>query len=162
MGAGVRLGLILIGFLVAVGLITRLLGKIRLPRPSSRPARPAAGQYDWERRTDRYSRRLKGVMAPDEDRAAILEFIESRTGVEAYVEPQTVVSPLSVVLVAKDGEWRRFHLADDAYIRELAATRRLKVFDAVRAGYPERMREYRPGKKRPEEPSPNRSPDEPE
>jgi hypothetical protein len=82
------------------------------------------------------------VKAPDEDRAAILEFIESRTGVEAYVEPRTVVSPLSVVLVAGDGEWRRFHLADDSYIRELSATKNLKVFDAVRAGYPRRMREY--------------------
>jgi hypothetical protein len=152
-GAGVRLGLILIAFMLAVALIPRLLGSIKLPRRSqARPSRPAV-VYDWERRTDRYSRKLKRVKAPEEDRDAILQFIESRTGVEAYVEPKTVVSPLSVVLVAADGEWRRFNLADDAYIRELAATRNLKVFDAVRVGYPKRMREYRPGKKPSDEPN---------
>ena len=50
--------------------------------------------------------------------------------------------PLSVVLVAGDGENRRFELFDDAYVRELTRTHNLKVFDAVRVGYPQRMRDY--------------------
>jgi hypothetical protein len=142
MGAGVRLAAMLLAFIVVLLVLTRLLGSIRLPRPAG-PTQHRARTYDWERRTDRVYRRLKGVPAPEEDRAAILEFIETREDVEAYVEPKTVVSPLSVVLVAADGEWRRFHLADDAYIRELVATRGLAVHDAVRVGYPKRMREYR-------------------
>ena len=50
--------------------------------------------------------------------------------------------PLSVVLVARDGEHKRFVLSDDAYLRELTGTHDLKVLDASRVGYPPRMREY--------------------
>ena len=99
--------------------------------------------YDWERRTERISRRAKSVPAPSEDRDRILRFLDSRDAVEAYVEPRTVMHPLSVVLVAADGEWIRVALRDDAYLRELARTRGLAIHDAMRTGYPERMRRYR-------------------
>lgn len=100
-------------------------------------------RYEWEPVSDRYSRRARGVARSPEDHDGILAFIESRTGVEAYMEPKTVMHPLSVLLVAGDGESRRFELADDAFIRELARTRSLPVFDAGLTGYPERMRTYR-------------------
>jgi hypothetical protein len=107
-----------------------------------RPQSAEGGRYEFEPRRDRMSRRLKGVQGRPEDRDAILRFIESREGVEAYFEPKTVMHPLSVVLVAKDGEHQRFELFDDAYVRELARTHDLKVFDAARVGYPQRMRDY--------------------
>src|SRR3954470_15072756 len=69
-------------------------------------------------------------------------FIQSRTGVEACVEPKTVMHPLSVVLVAVDGEHRRFTLSDDAYLRELAREHEIPILDAARVGYPQRMRDY--------------------
>jgi hypothetical protein len=103
---------------------------------------PEGGRYEFESRQQRVSRRLKGVQGLPEDRDGIRRFVESRTGVEAYVEPRTVMHPLSVVLVAGDGEHTRFELSDDAYIRELARTHDLKVLDAARVGYPQRMREY--------------------
>jgi hypothetical protein len=120
---------------VVTGMIQRL--------PVKRPARRRSGTYEWERRRDQLYRRVKAVPAPEENRDAILRFIESRQGVEAFVEPRTVIHPLSVVLVAHDGEWVRFHLKDDAFVRELARTRRLPVNDASKVGYPERMRRYR-------------------
>jgi hypothetical protein len=101
------------------------------------------GRYEFEPRVDRVSRRFKRVQGPPEDREGVLAFVESHEGVEAYVEPKTVMHPLSVVLVAGDGEHRRFELFDDAYIRELARTHNLKVLDAGRVGYPQRMRDYR-------------------
>jgi hypothetical protein len=101
-----------------------------------------AGRYDWEARRDRYSRRLKGVQRNPEDREGMLAFFETHRGVEAYMEPRTVAHPLSVVLVADDGEHRRFELADDEYIRMLAKTKSLPVLDAGRLGYPQRMRDY--------------------
>ena len=107
-----------------------------------RPQTAEGGRYEFEPRQQRVTRRLKGVQGPAEDRDAILAFVESRTGVEAYVEPRTVMHPLSVVLVAGDGEHRRFELSDDAYLRELTRTHDLKVLDAGRVGYPQRMREY--------------------
>ena len=62
---------------------------------------------------------------------------------EAFVEPRTVMHPLSVVLVAEDGEWIRIELREDTFLRELAKTRGLVIHDATRVGYPERMRTYR-------------------
>src|SRR5947207_15207619 len=100
------------------------------------------GRYEFEPVTRQVSRRLKGVQGPAEDRDGILAFVESRTGVEAYVEPKTVMHPLSVVLVAGDGEHKRFELSDDAFIRQLTATHHLKVLDAARLGYRQRMRDY--------------------
>jgi hypothetical protein len=100
------------------------------------------GRYEFESRADRMSRRLKGVQGPYEHRDEMTSFIESRRGVEAYVEPKTVMHPLSVVLVAGDGEHRRFPLSDDAYLRELARDRDIPILDAARVGYPQRMRDY--------------------
>jgi hypothetical protein len=105
--------------------------------PSRKP------RYEWEPRYTRYSRRAKGVQLPSEDRAGMMAFIETRRSVEAYIEPKTVMHPLSVVLVAEDGEWRRFELGDDAFVREVAGEHHLPVLDAARTGYPERMRRYR-------------------
>jgi hypothetical protein len=103
---------------------------------------PRQRHYDYERKADQLYRRVKSVPAPPEDRDGILAFIETRSGVQAWVEPRTVMHPLSVVLVAEDGEWKRFELRDDAYLRELARERGLAIHDAMRVGYPERMRTY--------------------
>jgi hypothetical protein len=139
----------------------------RLPKPAPRESRPKV-RYDWEPRQDRLKRKIKGIHFSDENRDAMLRFLDTRAGVEAYVEPRTVVSPLSVVLVARDGEWQRFPLADDGFLRELARSRGLAIHDAMREGYPERMRRYRrtgsPERSLPEDGStpdpPSPSPDE--
>jgi hypothetical protein len=104
---------------------------------------PRQRHYDWEPRTQQIARQLKVGAGEPEDRRRIVEFLDSRSGVEAFVEPRTVVHPLSVVLVAGDGEWVRIALPDDRFLRELARTRGLKVQDASRVGYPERMRRYK-------------------
>ena len=114
------------------------------PAPPRRPLlAPKQRHYDYEPTTERLRRRAKNVPAPQEDRGGILAFVESRAGVQAWVEPRTVMHPLSVVLVAEDGEWHRFELRDDAYLRELARERGLAIHDAMRVGYPERMRTYK-------------------
>jgi hypothetical protein len=114
--------------------------EVKLPKPKLTPKQR---DYEYEPRTDRLYRRARRVPAPEEHREEILAFIESRENVQAWVEPRTVMHPLSVVLVADDGEWVRFELRDDAYLRELARERGLAIHDAMRTGYPERMRRYR-------------------
>ena len=121
----------------AVALSDRFKKIGKVVRPPKGP-----GRYEFEPVSWKVSRRLKGVQGPSEDREGILRFVETHTGVEAYVEPKTVMHPLSVVLVAGDGEHRRFVLSDDAYLRELIGTHNLKVLDAARVGYPQRMRDY--------------------
>jgi hypothetical protein len=111
--------------------------------PGRRGSRRTGG-YEFDARRDQARRRLKGVAGPAERRDEIVEFLNAHEGVEAYVEPKTVVSPKSVVLIDGAGEWRRFELTEDAYLRRLSAQRGLPIFDATLTGYPSRMRR-RPG-----------------
>lgn len=148
-GVLVRVGLMLAALVMVLLVLGAVLSRRRdAPRPAtaSRPrARPAPRRYDWERRSTQLYRAWKQVPGPAEDREGILAFVTSRQGVEAYVEPRTVIHPLSVVLIAADGEWRRFELRDDAYLRELVKERGLRVIDASRFGYPERMKRHAAG-----------------
>lgn len=115
-----------------------------IPNPLAppKPARP--GGYDWDRRTHQLYRAWKRVPGPQENRDEILAFVDAHAGVEAFVEPKTVMHPLSVVLVDAEGAWARFELKEDTMLRELARERALPVFDASRVGYPPRMRRRRP------------------
>jgi hypothetical protein len=114
-GAVIRLAPVVFGALVLVLVAMALVDLRRSRRSRSASVPPAVPRkpllaprqrhYDYERKTDQLRRRAKNVPGPQEDRAAILAFLESRTGVQAWVEPRTVMHPLSVVLVAGDGEW---------------------------------------------------------
>lgn len=123
-------------------ILSAVFGAVRsgLPtvRRTPRPARP--GGHEWEPRTRQLSRTLKNVPLPSEDRDGIRAWVDAHRSVEAYIEPKTVMSPLTVVLIDEEGEWKRFELADDAFVRGLARERGLPVYDATRTGYPERMR----------------------
>jgi hypothetical protein len=143
----IRLVLVAVGVALVLSVIWIALGAVRARLRGRMPrVTPRQRHYDWEPRTQQIARQLKVGAGEPEDRRKIVEFVDSRTGVEAFVEPRTVVHPLSVVLVAGDGEWVRIALSDDRFLRELARTRGLKIQDASRVGYPERMRRYkRPG-----------------
>jgi hypothetical protein len=99
--------------------------------------------HEWERRRDQLYRSVKGIGGPEASCDAIITFLDTHLGVEAYVEPKTVMHPLSVLPVDAGGEVRRFRVNEDALLRELAKPRALSVFDAMRVGYPERMRRRR-------------------
>jgi hypothetical protein len=138
----IRLAFYVLAF-VLIWMVVRAAADVVRPRLSARrratrPARP--GGHDWEPRTRQLSRALKKVPVPVEDREGVRAWIDGHRGVEAYVEPKTVMSPLTVVLVDDAGEWKRFELADDSFLRTLAGERGLPVYDATRVGYPERMR----------------------
>lgn len=151
----IRLAILVVVFLLVLSVAWIAIGaaKARLERRMPRIT-PRQRNYDWERRTEQIARQIKVGSGPGEDRDRIVGFLDTRNGVEAFVEPRTVIHPLSVVLVAEDGEWFRIPLRDDRYLRELARSRGLRVHDAARVGYPERMRRYR----RPEgEPGPPES-----
>ena len=73
--------------------------------------------------------------------ADLRRWTAARTGVEAYVEPETTVTPLTVVLVAGDGEWTRRAVAD-AQARAIGRRLAIPVYDVQKVGYPQRMRDY--------------------
>jgi hypothetical protein len=100
-----------------------------------------AGGYTFDRRTEQVKRDLKKVSGrPEERRSEMIDWLDLRVGVEAYVEPKTVMSYLSVVFIDADGEWKRFELKEDRFLRQLVKERNVPIFDAARTGYPPRMR----------------------
>lgn len=83
------------------------------------------------------SRKARGA-----DQAAIAEFIDSRRGVEAYLEPQTSVTKTTVVFIANDGESMRKPFDSPKAAAEFARKHRVPIYDTNKVGYPQRMRDY--------------------
>ncbi|HEX6198289.1 MAG TPA: hypothetical protein VFZ37_20430 [Jiangellaceae bacterium] len=80
--------------------------------------------------------------ADGEDTAALKDFVKSREGVEAFVEPATTMTSTTMLLVAHDGEWTRRRIRDPQAAEEFARKLEIPVYDAQIVGYPPRMREY--------------------
>jgi hypothetical protein len=78
----------------------------------------------------------------DEDTRHLKEFVATREGVEAFVEPRTTVTEPTVVLVAADGEWTRRRVPSPEWAYRFAQGQGIAFFDAARTGYPPRMREW--------------------
>jgi hypothetical protein len=76
------------------------------------------------------------------DHRYLQEWAHTRRGVEAFVEPQTSVTEVTVVLVASDGEWTRRRVGGEAGARRLGERLQIPVYDVQRVGYPQRMRDY--------------------
>jgi hypothetical protein len=70
------------------------------------------------------------------------DFIRSRSGVEAFLEPRTAVTDTTVLLVAASGEWTRRRVPDPEAAATLARKHRIPLYEAARVGYPQRMREW--------------------
>jgi hypothetical protein len=82
------------------------------------------------------------------DTAHLEEWVATRRGVEAYLEPRTHVTDTTVVLVAHDGEWTRRRIANFDAAQEFARKRGMPFYEVERVGYPKRMREYQERQKR--------------
>jgi len=89
-------------------------------------------------RGGRVERRAESV----EIRRHLEEFVRTRRGVEAFVEPATSVTPPTVLLVASTGEWTRRRVVDPDLVRGLAENLAVPVYDVQRVGYPQRMRDW--------------------
>lgn len=76
------------------------------------------------------------------DREHLVEFVRSRSGVEAYLEPRTAVTGTTVLLVAGDGEWTRRRIESPEAAAAFAKKHNLPLYEAARVGYPQRMRDW--------------------
>jgi len=88
------------------------------------------------------SARGGGGHDPAADLKYLRQWVAEHTGVEAYVEPKTTVTDVTVVLVAADGEWTRRRAGGDAGARRLSERLHIPVYDVQKVGYPQRMRDY--------------------
>lgn len=85
--------------------------------------------------------------AQDGDRAHLEAFASSRSGVEGYVEPQTLTTAPTLVLVAGDGEWTRRRIEAPKAAFDLGRKLGIPVYDVAATGYPRRMREWTAARK---------------
>jgi hypothetical protein len=97
------------------------------------------GLFDRFRR--RGSKRADG-RDPAADLAYLRQWVTDHHGVEAFVEPKTTVTEVTVVLVAADGEWTRRRAGGDSGARKLSDRFNIPVYDVQKVGYPQRMRDY--------------------
>lgn len=96
----------------------------------------------WFRR-----RKHKGGAAGDRpanraDFEHLEQFVRTRRGVEAFIEPRTMVTETTVVLIATDGEWTRRRVDGPEGARRFAHRLAIPVYDVALVGYPQRMRDY--------------------
>ncbi|SCL37811.1 hypothetical protein GA0070624_5999 [Micromonospora rhizosphaerae] len=99
--------------------------------------------------------RRKRTGAVSRDRAAdradldhLENFVRTRLGVEAYIEPRTTVTETTVMLIADDGEWTRRRIDGPEGARRFAHRMAIPVYDVRLMGYPQRMRDYNERRKR--------------
>ncbi|HTY29426.1 MAG TPA: oxidoreductase [Mycobacterium sp.] len=91
---------------------------------------------------DKFRSARRNASGSADDQRLLREWAAQRTGVEAYVEPETSVTPMTVVLVAADGEWTRRPAGGPAGARRLGEQLAIPVYDVQKVGYPQRMRDY--------------------
>jgi hypothetical protein len=76
------------------------------------------------------------------DEQHLLDFVQSRRGVEGFVEPRTAVSDVTLLLVAHDGEWTRRRVPSVQWAHKFANRFQVPSYDAAVVGIPQRMRDY--------------------
>jgi hypothetical protein len=84
---------------------------------------------------------LRNASSADVDH--LTDFVRSRPGVEAYLEPRTAVTETTVVLVAATGEWTRRRVDGASGAASFAKRHAIPLYDAQTVGYPKRMRDWR-------------------
>jgi hypothetical protein len=102
----------------------------------------------WFRR-----RKRAGVAAGDrpasrEDLDHLEQFVRSRRGVEAFIEPRTTVTETTIMLIAHDGEWTRRRIDGPDGARRFAHRLAMPIYDVRLVGYPQRMRDFNERRKR--------------
>ena len=80
--------------------------------------------------------------------AHLQDFVSTRQGVEAYIEPANAVTQTTVILIATTGEWTRRRVPDVAAGWKLAKELKIPAYDVNRTGYPQRMRDWNSAQKR--------------
>ena len=70
------------------------------------------------------------------------EWASTRHGVEGFVEPRTTVTPVTLLLVDKSGQWTRRPVPSIEWAHKFCNRRSIPSYDAGLVGIPDRMREY--------------------
>ncbi len=80
--------------------------------------------------------------AESDDARYLKEWVQSRSGIEGFIEPRTAVTDTTMLLVAIDGEWTRRRVPSAEWAHNFANKLGIPSYDAAVVGYPDRMREW--------------------
>lgn len=83
-----------------------------------------------------------------ETEAHLREFVATRVGVEAYVEPANAQITTTLLLIASSGEWTRRRVPDERTAYDLARSLGVPVYNVQFTGYPQRMRDWTSAQRR--------------
>ncbi|HEX5740424.1 MAG TPA: hypothetical protein VFY17_02580 [Pilimelia sp.] len=75
-------------------------------------------------------------------------FVRSRYGVEGYLEPPTLMTATTLLLIAHDGEWTRRRVGDPVRARRFTQKMNIPLYDVQLVGYPQRFRDYHERRRR--------------
>lgn len=75
-----------------------------------------------------------------EDLNYLKQWVVGRGFVEGFVEPETMVNEMSVVLVADNGEYTRRRIGGPKGIDAVSKALGISLYDVQETGYPDRMR----------------------
>jgi hypothetical protein len=93
---------------------------------------------------DRFRRSATGTtrQATSADEKHLAAWLTTRRGVEGFVEPQTTVQPVTLLLVAHDGEWTRRRVTSIRWAHDFCNRLGIPSYDAGLVGIPDRMRDW--------------------
>ncbi|MDD7583174.1 oxidoreductase [Corynebacterium sp. 32222D000AT] len=84
--------------------------------------------------------RAPGETIREQDARDLQDWARPRGWVEAFVEPETIVNEMSVVVVDEGGDFIRRRIGGPKGIDAVARLLDCPVYDVEETGYPERMR----------------------
>ncbi|UQV57630.1 oxidoreductase [Corynebacterium pseudodiphtheriticum] len=85
--------------------------------------------------------RAPGDTIREHDQADLVAWIDGRGFIEGFVEPETVVNEMSIVLVDDSGDYIRRRIGGPKGIDAVARVLDVPIYDVEETGYPQRMRE---------------------
>lgn len=115
---------------------------VRSPNPTHRPTIETVFNLFGRRSSQSSLRppRAPGETIRDHDAQALQEWVAGRAFVEGFIEPETIVNEMSVVLVDEHGEYIRRRIGGPKGIDAVARLLNIPLYDAEETGYPDRMR----------------------
>ena len=83
--------------------------------------------------------RAPGETIRPDDAQYLQQWVAGRKFVEGYIEPETMVNEMSVVLVDEQGNYTRRRIGGPKGIDEVAKLLGILLYDVEETGYPDRM-----------------------
>ena len=84
--------------------------------------------------------RAPGETIRADDAQYLRDWVVGRSYVEGFVEPETMVNEMSVVLVDEKGNYTRRRIGGPKGIDQVAGMLGIMLYDVEETGYPDRMR----------------------